>query len=91
MEGYVPQEPDFERGGSWTWAKKGVRAVPEYIMRSERTMSVAYVKVDGSVGYKSEMSLAASLCPKDILCELNKENRLANPGINGESTLMSCR
>src|SRR5262249_49626303 len=40
LRGYATKEPDGSVG--WKWMKKGVQAVPEYVMRPEKTMSVAY-------------------------------------------------
>jgi len=54
--------------------KKGVQAVPEYVMRPEKKMSVAYEEEDGSVKYKVEKSLSRLLCPRNILLELDRDN-----------------
>jgi hypothetical protein len=51
--------------------------VPEYVMRPEKKMSVAYEAADGSVSYGVETSLARLLCPKNILLELDEANRIA--------------
>ena len=72
LQGYALEKPDGSAG--WKWVKKGVQAVPEYVMRPEKKMSVAYEEEDGSVKYKVEKSLSRLLCPRSILLELDRDN-----------------
>jgi hypothetical protein len=75
LKGYALEEPDGS-GAGWKWVKRGVQVVPEYVMRPERTMSIAYKEADGRVRYDVKNSLARLLCPKNILLELDEANRL---------------
>jgi hypothetical protein len=74
LQGYALEEPDGSAG--WKWVKRGIQAVPEYVMRPEKTMSVAYEE-GGSVRYKVEKSLSRLLCPRSILLELDRDNGIA--------------
>ena len=74
LQGYALEEPDGNTG--WKWVKKGVQAIPEYVMRPEKMMSVAY-KGDGKVRYRVEKSLSRLLCPRSILLDLDRDNGIA--------------
>lgn len=71
LQGYALNEPDGKEG--WKWVKKGVQAVPEYVLRPEKKMSV--VHEDNEYGVVE--SLSRRLCPKSILLELDKDNGFA--------------
>ncbi|PNP61674.1 hypothetical protein FNYG_13591 [Fusarium nygamai] len=75
LQGYVIERPDGSEG--WKWVKRGVQSIPEYVMRPEKKMSVAYQE-DGSVKYRVKESLSRLLCPESILLDLDRDN-----GING--------
>lgn len=72
--GYSREEPDGNAG--WRWVKAGVQDVPEYVMRPERTMSLASKK-GGKVKFRVEKSLSRLLCPSSILVELDRDNGIA--------------
>ncbi|OKL57390.1 hypothetical protein UA08_07532 [Talaromyces atroroseus] len=69
LAGFRLEEPDG--GTGWKWAKKGVQALPEYVLRPEKTISLAF---EG--GYKSGSSLSRLLCPKALLQDLDRDNGL---------------
>ncbi|KAH6626763.1 hypothetical protein B0J18DRAFT_365139 [Chaetomium sp. MPI-SDFR-AT-0129] len=73
LRGYSAQEPSGSDG--WKWVKGQLRALPEYVLRPERRMSVAYEE-EGSVKYKTQESLSRLLCPPDILADLDRENKI---------------
>lgn len=73
MYGYQAEKLDGATG--WKWAKKGVKAVPEYVMRPEKKMSVAYNE-GGIVKYRIQESLSRLLCPMSILSDLDNDNRI---------------
>lgn len=75
LQGFQLTEPDGSAG--WKWVKTGMQAVPEYVMRPQKTMSLAY-QDKGQVKYRVEQSLSRLLCPKSILADLDRDN-----GING--------
>src|SRR4051812_2846728 len=75
LQGYVVEKSDGSTG--WKWMKKGVQAVPEYVMRPEKTMSVAYEE-DGSMRYRVDGSLSRLLCPRNMLLELDRDNGIAS-------------
>ncbi|KAF4345735.1 hypothetical protein FBEOM_301 [Fusarium beomiforme] len=75
LQGYAVERPDGSEG--WKWVKRGVQSVPEYVMRPEKKMSVAYEE-DGRVKYRANESLSRLLCPESILLDLDRDN-----GING--------
>jgi hypothetical protein len=75
--GYSREEPNDSAG--WRWAKAGVQDVPEYVMRPEKTMSLAY-KEGGKVKFRVEKSLSRLLCPSSILVELDRDNGIAATG-----------
>lgn len=70
LQGYKLQDP--HGGTGWEWAKTGVQAVPEYILRP-KLMSVAYEE-GGRTKYGFQNSLSRLMCPADILAELDKDN-----------------
>jgi hypothetical protein len=67
LYGYSLEEPDGDAG--WKWVKKGGQAVPEYVMRPEKKMSVVH---EG--GYKTTRSLSRLLCPTILLADLDRDN-----------------
>jgi hypothetical protein len=69
LYGYALQEPDGK--ASWRWVKKGVQAVPEYVLHPEKKMSLA---VYGKGKYRNVDSLSRLLCPPIILAELDRDN-----------------
>jgi len=73
MHGYQAEKLDGATG--WKWVKKGVKAVPEYVMRPEKKMSVAYQQ-DGVVKYRIQESLSRTLCPTSILSDLDNDNKI---------------
>lgn len=73
LKGYILEEPDGS-GSGWRWARNGVQAVPEYVMRPEKTMSVSYEDANGTVRYGVQNSLARLLCPPNILLSLDEAN-----------------
>jgi hypothetical protein len=73
LEGYSEQEPDGSKG--WTWVKGQFPALPEYILDPGKLMTVAY-QDGGSVKYKTRESMSRSLCPPDILADLDRGNRI---------------
>lgn len=73
LHGYQVEKPDGVTG--WQWAKKGVKAVPEYVMRPEKKMSVAYEE-DEIVKYRVQESLSRLLCPMSILSDLDNDNKI---------------
>lgn len=72
LAGFHLDTPD-RRGTPWVWQKDGVQPLPEYIMRAEKTMSVAYGE-GSEVKYKVAESLSRRLCPSSILQELDAVN-----------------
>ncbi|KAJ5974165.1 hypothetical protein N7481_011375 [Penicillium waksmanii] len=66
LHGYSFEESDGEAG--WRWVREGVPAVPEYVMRPERKMSVMNEK-----GYKTMPSLSRLLCPTEVLADLDRD------------------
>ncbi|KAH7150609.1 hypothetical protein DER46DRAFT_664565 [Fusarium sp. MPI-SDFR-AT-0072] len=75
LQGYAIERPDGSEG--WKWVKRGVQPIPEYVMRPEKKMSVAYEE-GGRVKYRANESLSRLLCPESILLDLDRDN-----GING--------
>jgi len=71
LQGYNIEEPDSHAG--WKWVKKGVQAVPEYVMRPEKTMSLSYEE-GGTIKFRIEKSLSRLLCPRNILMDLDRDN-----------------
>ncbi|EEA28808.1 hypothetical protein TMatcc_002841 [Talaromyces marneffei ATCC 18224] len=69
LNGYALQEPDGTAG--WQWVKNGVAAIPEYVLRPEKTMSLA---VYGTGEYKNVDSLSRLLCPAAVLADLDRDN-----------------
>ncbi|KAJ6089242.1 hypothetical protein N7467_004458 [Penicillium canescens] len=67
LYGYSLEQPDSDAG--WMWNKKGGQAVPEYMMRPEKKMSVVH---EG--GYKTTSSLSRLLCPTILLADLDRDN-----------------
>lgn len=67
LHGYSIEKSDGEPG--WKWVKRGVRAVPEYVMHPEKTMSVM-----DEEGYQTKPSLSRLLCPTIILADLDRDN-----------------
>ncbi|PCG90847.1 protein of unknown function DUF2235 [Penicillium occitanis (nom. inval.)] len=81
LAGFKLEEPDG--GSGWKWAKKGIQALPEYVLRPEKTISLAF---EG--GYKTSSSLSRELCPKVLLQDLDRDNGLldAKAGTGPSST-----
>ncbi|RFU33007.1 hypothetical protein B7463_g3352, partial [Scytalidium lignicola] len=73
LKGYTLQEP--HGGAGWKWAKVGVQAVPEYILRP-KPMSITYEE-GGRIRFGFGKSLSRLLCPTDILLELDKDNGIS--------------
>ncbi|KAH8200896.1 hypothetical protein TruAng_004905 [Truncatella angustata] len=71
LHGFASERPDSNVG--WKWVKRGVQAIPEYVMRPEKTMSVAYEE-HGNVKYRVDESLSRLLCPRSILLDLDRDN-----------------
>ncbi|KAF9775871.1 hypothetical protein IL306_005997 [Fusarium sp. DS 682] len=71
LQGYAPERLDGSRG--WSWNKGGPPSIPEYYMRPDKKMTVAY-KEGGSVKYDVKESLSRLLCPRDALLELDRDN-----------------
>jgi hypothetical protein len=71
LQGYTPIEPDGNAG--WQWLKTGVQAMPEYVMRPENKISLAYEE-DGNVKFRIGESLSRLLCPRGILSDLDRDN-----------------
>jgi hypothetical protein len=69
LAGFRLEEPDD--GAGWKWVKKGVQALPEYVLHPEKTISLAF---EG--GYKTSSSLSRLLCPKALLQDLDRDNGL---------------
>ncbi|KPM39236.1 hypothetical protein AK830_g7343 [Neonectria ditissima] len=80
MEGWALSEPDEKRG--WIWVRQGVQPLPEYVMRPNRKMSLAYHEV-GVTKFKFGESLSRLLCPRNIMLELDRDNGIAVNGDNG--------
>uniref|UniRef100_A0A0D2YKL4 T6SS Phospholipase effector Tle1-like catalytic domain-containing protein n=1 Tax=Fusarium oxysporum (strain Fo5176) TaxID=660025 RepID=A0A0D2YKL4_FUSOF len=80
LQGYAIERPDGSEG--WKWVKRGVQSIPEYVMRPEKKMSVAYEE-SGRVKYRVKESLSRLLCPESILLDLDRDN-----GINGMSRVV---
>ncbi|KAG8417324.1 hypothetical protein J3459_012417 [Metarhizium acridum] len=76
LQGYALQQSNGGQG--WEWAGAGVEAVPEYILRP-KPMSLAY-EDGGSIRFSSRNSLSRSMCPADLLLEMDRVN-----GILGQS------
>lgn len=75
LAGFNLEEPDG-RGLPWVWKKSGVRPLPEYVLRPEKTMSISY-RSEGpkkEVRYRTAESLSRRLCPSNILRELDETN-----------------
>lgn len=83
LQGFNVEKVDGSSG--WKWVKRGVQAVPEYVMRPEKKMSIASIE-DGSVKYRVEGSLSRLLCPISILSDLDNDNAIKENGIKGLST-----
>lgn len=69
LRGYALQEPDGNAG--WQWVKTGVAAIPEYVIRPDKKMSLA---VYGKREYRNVDSLSRLLCPPTVLADLDKDN-----------------
>lgn len=86
LQEYALEKPDGSAG--WRWVKGGVQAMPEYVMRPEKKMSVAYEE-GGRVKYRVEQSLSRLLCPRSILLDLDRDNGINGiNGINGDNRLI---
>ncbi|KAK2923214.1 protein of unknown function DUF2235 [Fusarium oxysporum f. sp. vasinfectum] len=81
LQGYAIERPDGSEG--WKWVKRGVQPIPEYVMRPEKKMSVAYEE-GGRVKYRVKESLSRLLCPENILLDLDRDN-----GINGMNRVVA--
>ncbi|CAI6089129.1 unnamed protein product [Clonostachys chloroleuca] len=71
LQGYSVEKLDDSTG--WKWVKRGVHAVPEYVMSPEKKMSVAYEEGE-TVKYRIQESLSRLLCPTSILVDLDNDN-----------------
>jgi hypothetical protein len=82
LQGFTPVEPASspvapgDAPHSWNWTKKGIQPVPEHVIGLENKMSIAYQE-NGKVMYKTVDSLTRRLCPKDVMADLDRDNRLA--------------
>ncbi|OKP07000.1 hypothetical protein PENSUB_6117 [Penicillium subrubescens] len=82
LAGYVIEGPGDGSGGQtgWQWAKKDVLlAMPEYVLRPEKKMTVTH-----NSDYVSRPSLSRALCPKNLLADLDRHNGIPIP--TGETT-----
>jgi hypothetical protein len=71
LQGYELERSKAKAG--WQWVKKGAQPIPEYVMRPDRSMSLAYEE-GGTVKYKIQESLSRLLCPSSLLEELDRDN-----------------
>ena len=72
LRGWGAQEPSGG-GQGWRWVKEGRKAMPEYVLSPNKSMTVAY-EGDEGVKFKVQESMARILCPPDILSELDRDN-----------------
>lgn len=84
MRGWNSQPPSEDRG--WVWVKEGVQSLPEYVMRPEKVMSLAYDDA-GVTKFKNGQSLSRMLCPMDILMQIDRENGLSANGEKNKASL----
>lgn len=68
LDKYAPKS-----GGGWVWASEEGQTVPEYVMRPEKKMTVAYEE-GGRMRFGVGDSLSRLLCPKSILADLDRVN-----------------
>ncbi|ETS88004.1 hypothetical protein PFICI_01832 [Pestalotiopsis fici W106-1] len=78
LQGYELQEPDANTG--WKWSKDGKRPVPEYEMKTNKTMSLAVQDPYDrkKIRFVTGESLSRKLCPTDILSDLDRDNANAS-------------
>ncbi|KAJ6111276.1 hypothetical protein N7486_003511 [Penicillium sp. IBT 16267x] len=70
LSGYVNERAgDDACQAGWQWVKKGIPAVPEYILHPEKEMAVSH-----NFEYVKQHSLSRSLCPRDLLADLDQQN-----------------
>jgi hypothetical protein len=70
LSGFVTERSGDGAGQTgWQWIKKGIPAVPEYILRPEREMTVSH-----NFEYVKQRSLSRALCPKGLLADLDQDN-----------------
>ncbi len=74
LRGYSSQEPDGTKG--WEWVKGELPPLPEYVLRPEKRMSIAYEE-GGSVKFKTQESMSRLLCPPDILADLDGKSKIS--------------
>ncbi|CEJ54670.1 hypothetical protein PMG11_00967 [Penicillium brasilianum] len=77
LAGFVIEGPDDGSGGQtgWKWVKKDdLLAVPEYVLRPDKKMTVAHHS-----DYESRPSLSRALCPKSLLADLDRHNGIPIP------------
>jgi hypothetical protein len=67
LSGYSFEKSDGEAG--WRWIRRGIQAVPEYVMRPEKKMNVMH-----EAEYKTKPSLSRLLCPTILLADLDRDN-----------------
>ncbi|SPO05472.1 uncharacterized protein DNG_08159 [Cephalotrichum gorgonifer] len=72
LRGWSAQEPS-RVGTGWQWTKEGRGPMPEYVLSPDKAMTVAY-EDGGVVKYKVQESMARTLCPADILSDLDRDN-----------------
>ncbi|KAL2262716.1 hypothetical protein VTK26DRAFT_305 [Humicola hyalothermophila] len=75
LRGYAIQEPNGTRG--WRWSKGELAPLPEYVLRPEKRMSLAY-KEGGSLKFKTQESMSRRICPPDILADLDGDNKISS-------------
>ncbi|KAJ6127665.1 hypothetical protein N7523_003277 [Penicillium sp. IBT 18751x] len=77
LAGYVFEGPNEDNGGQigWKWIKKGVvSAIPEYVLRPDKEMTVTH-----DSDYETRSSLSRALCPRILLAKLDRQNGLRTP------------
>ncbi|KAJ6190980.1 hypothetical protein N7519_001001 [Penicillium mononematosum] len=81
LYGYSAEKSDNDAG--WMWNKKERQAVPEYVMRPEKNMSVLH---EGE--YKTtSTSLSRLMCPKVLLEDLDRDNGVPPESDHGSGLL----
>lgn len=70
LSGFVTERFGDDAGqAGWQWVKKGIPALPEYILRPEREMTVSH-----NFEYVKQHSLSRALCPRSLLADLDRQN-----------------
>jgi hypothetical protein len=77
LAGFVIGGPGDGSGGQtgWQWVKRDdLLAVPEYVLRPDKKMTVAHHS-----NYVSRPSLSRALCPESLLADLDRHNGITIP------------